>query len=587
MSRPTDWHVLDLSRDPVPGDPGSVASLARRLQRVADDAERAEREVRGLAGDGAVLSWVGLAAEVFRGALDEFPSQLGKLASSYGQAAGALSAFGRQLDTAQDSADRALVQGRAARAEIDSLSSQLSTASSAASSAAGTADRLRAPLPAGAEPPDPDQVRAATRNAQAANQRVSSLSSSLGGAQDRLEAAKRLARDAQELRERAATQAARRLRDASDDGMQPESAWERFKGAAGKLWDATIRIAKVAVLVLGVVALVIGGPLAWVVVGLAVLLVADALMKVASGEGTWMDVLWAGLSLIPGTRGITTLSRLATGVKGLRSGISLTGTATRAARGLAAVANDAPLMVRQALSNAPARLRHMAAQLRHASPGAAVRAGTAAFRDARAAGDGLWSALSAAETARYKGFREGFDQYASTVSRTNPVRGVELWQGGDGFFGIDPWRRDDLVGGELLARGTGGRGDFVVSADDVPQFTDGALHNGAIQVPPYGANPTFRPGVELYEMPPRFAHPSATAPVVNNPQFGPGGMPQRFVPGFQDLVDSGIARPVLQVPFAPGTLAGDGVPTAAEAVTVRTATHAPVRTVVYGQAGQD
>lgn len=71
--RPVDWYVLDLPGDPVPGDPGSVGVLARRVQRVAEDAERAEREVQGLAGDGAVTTWLGLAAEVFREALQEFP----------------------------------------------------------------------------------------------------------------------------------------------------------------------------------------------------------------------------------------------------------------------------------------------------------------------------------------------------------------------------------------------------------------------------------------------------------------------------------------------------------------------------------
>ena len=76
--RPADWYVLDLPGDPVPGDPGSVGVLAHRVQRVAEDAERAEREVLGLAGDGAVITWLGLAAEVFRDALRDFPQQLRK-----------------------------------------------------------------------------------------------------------------------------------------------------------------------------------------------------------------------------------------------------------------------------------------------------------------------------------------------------------------------------------------------------------------------------------------------------------------------------------------------------------------------------
>ena len=42
MSRPSDWCVLDLDRDPVPGSPGAVRSMARSWSGLADDAEYAE-----------------------------------------------------------------------------------------------------------------------------------------------------------------------------------------------------------------------------------------------------------------------------------------------------------------------------------------------------------------------------------------------------------------------------------------------------------------------------------------------------------------------------------------------------------------
>lgn len=69
VGRPSDWWVLDLGADPTPGDPVSVRSLSRQWDRVADDAEAAERGVRSLASDGAALSWVGAAGEVFRAAI--------------------------------------------------------------------------------------------------------------------------------------------------------------------------------------------------------------------------------------------------------------------------------------------------------------------------------------------------------------------------------------------------------------------------------------------------------------------------------------------------------------------------------------
>ena len=303
MSRPSDWWVVDLSSDPTPGDPVLVQGLARRVQLVADDAGQAQRAVLGLAGDGAVTSWFGMAGEVFRGALHDFPGQLGKLADSYGQAAGALAAYATSLDGAQDSADRALEQGRTAQAEIDSLSSQLSAATATASTAGGTVSAFsRPPLP-GAEPPDPGQLRDATRNARTANDRVRSLSSGLGGAQDRLAAAKRMARDAEQLRQDAGNRAADRLYDASDAGIEPNSWWEDFKSAAAKVWDVTITIAKVVVAVLCVIALFAGGPLVWgLLLAGSLLLLADSLAKYANGEGSLWEVGLNLLGVIPGAR---------------------------------------------------------------------------------------------------------------------------------------------------------------------------------------------------------------------------------------------------------------------------------------------
>jgi hypothetical protein len=106
--RPGDWQVLDLDRDPTPGEPFAVRSLAARVLDLGQDAAAAERDVRSLAGDGAVLSWVGLAG----GALDDFPTQLTKLADSYEQAGQALSGWAQALGGAQDQADRALELGR-------------------------------------------------------------------------------------------------------------------------------------------------------------------------------------------------------------------------------------------------------------------------------------------------------------------------------------------------------------------------------------------------------------------------------------------------------------------------------------------
>jgi hypothetical protein len=46
--RPSDWHVLDLDKDPTPGDPQRVRTLAKQLHDFADDVSDALRLVKGI-----------------------------------------------------------------------------------------------------------------------------------------------------------------------------------------------------------------------------------------------------------------------------------------------------------------------------------------------------------------------------------------------------------------------------------------------------------------------------------------------------------------------------------------------------------
>lgn len=56
--RPSDWHVLDLDKDPTPGDPERVRTLARFLHGFADDVSEALRLVKGMAGAATLAqSW--------------------------------------------------------------------------------------------------------------------------------------------------------------------------------------------------------------------------------------------------------------------------------------------------------------------------------------------------------------------------------------------------------------------------------------------------------------------------------------------------------------------------------------------------
>ncbi len=308
MSRPSDWWVLDLGEDPTPGDPAAVRGMGRSWGLLADDAEFAEQRIRSLLGDGAVGAWVGEAGEAFREKTGDLPEQLGKCRASYRLASEALEWWAGRLATHQGEADEALVKGRVARRELEAAQAAASAAAASAVSA-GNAGVLR-PVVGGAEPPSAEAVSAARDRLRSARAVSASADAAVAGAQARLDQLRGLALDAKGLRESDGRAAAGRVEEASDAGIPERSRWERFKDWAAQAWDVIVTIAKVVVAVLGVVALIIGGPIAWVVFAAALIVLADTIMKYLQGRASLWDVAFAALSCIPGTRGLTTLAEL-------------------------------------------------------------------------------------------------------------------------------------------------------------------------------------------------------------------------------------------------------------------------------------
>ncbi len=305
MSRPVDWWVLDLEGDPTPGSPSAIRRMARSWSGLADDAEYAETRIRQLMGDEALGSWIGEAGDAFRSKTGDLPEQLGKCKDSYRQASEALGWWADRLEVHQGDADAALVKGRAARDDLEAARSRASAAAAAVTGAAN-AGVLRNPD----LEPTPEQVRDARARLSSARAASSSADAAVAAAQARLDQARALALDARSLRESDGRSTASRIHEASDAGIPERSRWDKFKEWAGEAWDVVVTIAKVVVVVLGIVALIIGGPLAWVVFAAALVLLAEAIMKYMDGEGSLWDVAWAALGAIPGTKGLTTLAAL-------------------------------------------------------------------------------------------------------------------------------------------------------------------------------------------------------------------------------------------------------------------------------------
>ncbi len=342
--RPTDWHVLDLEKDPTPGDPDRVKSLAKSLHDFADDVQDALRLVKGMAEEDAVLTMVGKTADVFRDEFSGVPKNLKKLKKSYDLAGDALAAYWPELERAQALADKALAQGREAQADLSSAKSRLSSADSWVTRANKEADKYKDdPGSAGKDVPKPDEakVRAATRDAQSAESAQTSAQSDVTSASNALDAAKKMAADARKMREDAAGDAKRKLDEASDAGIQNRKWYEEVGDWFVDNWDTIVAVCKVVVAVLGVIALIIGGPILGAIVLIAALVVlADTLNKYMKGQASLLDVAFAALDCIPGMKGLTTLGGLAKGLKGLGK-MGLKGMAKALKGGLRRGADDA------------------------------------------------------------------------------------------------------------------------------------------------------------------------------------------------------------------------------------------------------
>ncbi|MFC4464983.1 RHS repeat-associated core domain-containing protein [Streptomyces xiangluensis] len=311
--------MLDLEKDPTPGDPDRVRSLARQLHDFADDVQDALRLVKGMAEEDAVLTMVGKTADVFRDEFSGVPKNLKKLKKSYDLAGDALAAYWPKLERAQALADKALVKGREAQADLASAKSRLSTADSWVTRATKEADKYKDdPGSAGKDVPKPDEskVRAATRDATNAKSAQTSAQSDVTSAQSALDAAKKMAADARQMREDAAREAKNKLEEASDAGIQNRAWYEEVGDWVSDNWDTIVTVCKVVVAVVGIIAMIIGGPILGAIVLIAALVVlADTLNKYRKGQASLWDVAFAALDCIPGMKGLTTLGGLAKGLK--------------------------------------------------------------------------------------------------------------------------------------------------------------------------------------------------------------------------------------------------------------------------------
>ncbi|WP_289922374.1 DUF6531 domain-containing protein [Streptomyces sp. S.PB5] len=313
-----------MDKDPTPGDPDRVRKLAKTLHDFADDVSDALRLIKGMSDENTLLEWAGKSAEVFKEEFGGVPKNLKKLKKSYDLCGDALADFWPELERAQALADRALAKAREAQADLSSANSRLSSADSWVTRANKEADKYKDD-PTGskssADKPDEAKVRAATRDAQHAQSAQTRAQSDVDSAQDALDAAKKMAADARKMREDAARDAKTKIDEASDAGIQNRSWWEEVGDWFTDNWDNIVAACKIVVAVVGIVAMIIGGPILGAIVLIAaVVVLADTLYKYSKGQASLWDVGFAALDCIPGMKGLTTLGGLAKGMKSLGKG---------------------------------------------------------------------------------------------------------------------------------------------------------------------------------------------------------------------------------------------------------------------------
>lgn len=318
MMRPSDWYLVDLDADPTPGDPAGIRQLAQKYADIAYTAAHAATIVRGMRSSHETLAWVGDAGTVFRSETDRMPGELSKADHSYSLVASALTAWADALDDAQAQADRGLAQARDAHADLVSAQAALGSAQRSWTTAHAqqlSQQKLQkqyhdVPPPSGVTMPTDAQLRATGRSAAQAQTSMDAATAQISSANARIDAAKRLVLEAKASRDEAESATVRTIGDAQDRAVKPSSVWEAIGDSAA--WQALVTVATVVLTIVSVVALFVGGPLVWaIILAASAILIADALMKLAQGNGDgWGELALTLVGLIPGGRFLTLGGRL-------------------------------------------------------------------------------------------------------------------------------------------------------------------------------------------------------------------------------------------------------------------------------------
>ncbi|NEY36226.1 type IV secretion protein Rhs [Streptomyces sp. PRKS01-65] len=121
------WLVLDLERDPTPGDPDGIRALAARLRREAEYAEQHTSRLSQVAANSRNLRMRGDYAPRFSKALNELPGASARLGPAHQSCANALEEYAGRLQQAKLQSAAALERGLRADAQYKAALQQFYT----------------------------------------------------------------------------------------------------------------------------------------------------------------------------------------------------------------------------------------------------------------------------------------------------------------------------------------------------------------------------------------------------------------------------------------------------------------------------
>ena len=304
-----DWAVLDRT-DPAPGDPAATRALGERMLGQAQTVDTSTGRLRSVAAGTGELQMAGDYAASYGEALQTLPGDLDKLSRAYHGCSTSLTAFAASLEEAKHRAGAALTQGRDADSRYRTAIREIRTLLPPAQQMlVGNGLALHSTA-----------IEAATMGLdEATRAQVRAAAGRARNADADLDRAGALADDAAELRGSAEERCAKGIDDALDDnGRENKPLYKKALDAVSapfRSWDDFVDLCKNVALVAGVAAMFISGPIGWALV-MATALVAGAaifandLSKYARGQVGLGTLAFDALGLIPGGRGVVSVTKL-------------------------------------------------------------------------------------------------------------------------------------------------------------------------------------------------------------------------------------------------------------------------------------